>query len=312
MPQECSVRFRYRPMVVCLFFLMVSGCQLILEDIDDPGDEFSPHAGILKQVPQGTFQRDLTTSSQSSVSAFRISRHEITRAQWKAVTGWPDPSDTLYSGGEDDPVQKVSWYDAIAFCNKLSLREGLSPVYYVSGVDFTTLSYNQIPVFEDADWNAATANHSANGYRLPTEMEWMWAAMGADRDKPGIVNTTGWAKPFAGSDWTNMIGDYAVFGFASTETGRTLDERTTPVGSKMSNELGIRDLSGNVSEWVWDWHGEYPDGTLSDARGPMTGTLRVLRGGNWHDDSHSCSVSARGYAPPHDRKFNVGFRVVRR
>jgi hypothetical protein len=134
-------------------------------------DYLSPHIGAMIYVPTGTFQRDATPTNLSTTSAFRMSLHEITRAQWTAVTGWADPSNLIYSSGTSDPVQRVSWYDAIVFCNKLSLLEGLTPVYSVSGVDFTTLNYAEIPTATDANWNASSANWAANGYRLPTEME---------------------------------------------------------------------------------------------------------------------------------------------
>ncbi|PKN25689.1 MAG: hypothetical protein CVU65_07980 [Deltaproteobacteria bacterium HGW-Deltaproteobacteria-22] len=275
-------------------------------------DRLSPNIGMLKNVPAGTFQRDATATNLSTVSAFRMSQYEITRAQWTAVTGWADPSNTGYSSGTEDPVQQVSWYDAIAFCNKLSLLEGLTPVYAVSGVDFSTLTYAQIPAADDAAWNAATANWAADGYRLPTEMEWMWAAMGADLAAPGVTNTTGHAKSFAGSTGTNAIGDYAVFGYETSEFGRTTTQRTNPVGSKLANELGLYDISGNVWEWAWDWYGgPLPAGTVTDYRGPSTGTVRVVRGGNWNASSSNCTVAYRPTLIPQYRNYVFGFRVVR-
>jgi cysteine-rich repeat protein len=274
-------------------------------------DYLSPHIGGLKFVPAGTFQRDATATNLSQVSAFRMSQYEITRAQWVAVTGWTDPSNVTYSSGSSDPVQMVSWYDAIAFCNKLSLLEGLTPVYAVSGVDFATLTYAQIPTSGNATWNAATVNWAANGYRLPTEMEWMWAAMGADTANPGAVNTTGYLKAFSGSTGSNLIGDYAVFGYGGGETGRTTTLRSNPAGSKLAAELGFHDLSGNVGEWVWDWWGEYPTGTLTDYRGPASGPIRVLHGGNWLDQASYCAVAEQSGSSPHFRNYPVGIRVVR-
>jgi formylglycine-generating enzyme required for sulfatase activity len=277
-----------------------------------PGDQISPNIGILKQVPAGVFQRDGMATNLSVVSAFRMSKYEITRAQWTAVTGWADPSDVNYSGGMRDPVQQLNWYDAIAFCNKLSLAEGLTPVYSVSGVDFSTLTYAQIPASDNATWNAVTANWAATGYRLPTEMEWMWAAMGADTAAPGVTNTTGYAKAFAGSTGSNLIGDYAVFGYITSEPGRTTTERLNPVGSKLANELGFHDLSGNVSEWTWDWYATpYPTGTVTDYHGPASGIRRVRSGGDWYNPASGCAVAYRSYSLPPDRMGNFGFRVVR-
>jgi len=276
-----------------------------------PNDYISLNIGILKYVPGGTFQRDATQTNLSTVSAFRMSRTEITRAQWVAVTGWADPSNITYSSSTSDPVQMVSWYDAIAFCNKLSLLEGLTPVYTVSGVNFSTLTYAQIPL-NNATWNAATVNWAANGYRLPTEMEWMWAAMGADSANPGAVNTTGYAKAFAGSTGTNAIGDFAVFGYSTLEVGRTANERSNPVSSKLPNELGVFDLSGNVFEWVWDWFATpFPQGTLTNYRGPVPADYRTNRGGNFGNPSIYCRMDNRNYNYPDTRSYGNGFRVVR-
>ncbi len=276
-----------------------------------PHDHLSPFVGILHHVPAGTFQRDSTATNLSVVSAFFMSKYEITRAQWVAVTGWTDPSDVTYSGGMNHPVQMVSWYDAIAFCNKLSLLEGLEPVYSVSGVDFSSITYSQIPTGNDTNWNAVTANWSANGYRLPTEMEWMWAAMGADTANPGEINTTGYGKAFSGSNGTNLIGDYAVFGYFGSQTGRTMEERTEPVGTRFCNELKIHDLSGNVTEWVWDRSGTHPNGTIENYRGPATGNSRVIVGGNWSSGAAYCAVYFRISGTQYNRDYVWGFRVVR-
>jgi formylglycine-generating enzyme required for sulfatase activity len=216
-----------------------------------------------------------------------------------------DPSTTSYSSGTDDPVQSVNWYAAIAFCNKLSIAEGLTPVYVVSGVDFSALTYAQIPTSSNTTWNAASVNGSADGYRLPTEAEWMWAAMGADTASPGSANTTGYAKPFAGSDGSNAIGDYAWY--VDNSGGKT-----HPVGTKLPNELGLYDMSGNVWEWTWDWYEvSYPGGQLTDPTGAASGTGRVRRGGSWNGDASRCAAAARYGNDPHVRDNNIGFRVVR-
>jgi formylglycine-generating enzyme required for sulfatase activity len=266
-------------------------------------------------VPAGSFQRDATATNISTIStAYRMSQYEITRAQFAALLT-TDPSNTTYSSGTSDPVQMTNWYHAIAFCNKLSLAEGLTPVYEVAGVDFSILSYASIPTMDNTNWSAATATWTANGYRLPTEMEWMWAAMGAIGTG---TNTTGYLKAFAGSTGHNAIGNYAVYDYYGTGIGRTTTERSNPVGSKLPNELGLYDMSGNVWEWCWDWYAGDPAGTLvSDAvdgsgRGAASGTYRVDRGGSWGDGASSCTVASRSSYNPGSRRYDgIGFRVVR-
>ena len=258
-------------------------------------------------VPAGSFQRDSNAVNISVISqGFTMSKYEITRQQFLDVMGM-DPSDTDCSSGMSDPVQMVNWYHAIAFCNKLSLSEGLTPVYSVSGVDFSSLTYAEIPTSDNADWNGATADWSADGYRLPTEMEWMWAAMGVDTAAPGEVNTIGYAKAFAGSDGSNVIDDYAWY---YSNSG----SKTHPVGTKTANELGLHDMSGNVFEWAWDCRGIdswYPSGILADYLGEAEGPHRIGRGGSWVHDVSLCTIARRSPTGPSNQAQSYGFRLVR-
>lgn len=270
----------------------------------------SANIGTLVYVPAGSFQRDSNSANISVITqAYRMSATEITRAQFLAVMG-TDPSDTGYSSGTTDPVQRANWYHAIAFCNKLSIAEGLTPVYNVATVsDWAGLAYASIPASNNTDWNAATANWAADGYRLPTEMEWMWAAMGATADRSNGytgtgINTTGYAKAFAGSTGSNAIGDYAWY---SVNSGN----KTHAAGTKIANELGLYDMSGNVWEWTWDWWGSYPAGTQTDYRGAVWGTDRVNRGGSWNSLASCCTVAYRYFYNPFSLTYNIWFRVVR-
>lgn len=265
-----------------------------------PGNYSSTNIGILRGVPSGTFSRDGTVSNNSTVSSFRMSQYEITRAQYTAVTLATDPSNTVYSNGTSGPVQMVTWYDAIEFCNKLSLKEGFSAVYTISGRTPATGHPITAATVTVSDWNV-------NGYRLPTEMEWMWAAMGA------TSGTTGYSKAFAGSTGTNAIGNYAVFGYGTGETGSTTTERSNAVGSKTTgaNELGLYDMCGNVCEWNWDYYGTFPTGANIDYRGSTTGTKRIMRGGSWGSPSSFCFMTFRDLDDPFYQGGAVGFRVVR-
>lgn len=298
--------------VVLLTGLLVIGCGGSSGGDSDP-DGFDPNNLVLTMVsvPGGSFQPDATSGNGSTVSTFRISAHEITRAQFKAVMG-VDPSDLAHSSGNGDPVQNVNWYHAIAFCNMKSIEEGLTPVYTVtvSGVplNWASITYADIPTTGNADWNLATANWSANGYRLPTELEWMWAAMGAPADgRAGGENSTGHVKGYAGS--TEGATQTNIWAYAWC-IGNS-DNTTHPVGRKLPNELGLYDMSGNVWEWCWDWYAGYPSGVHTDYRGASSGTERVVRGGSWDYYNYDCTVAGRFDAIPGGLWEDTGFRVAR-
>lgn len=268
------------------------------------GADYSSAAiGALKYVPAGSFQRDANAINVSFVSAFRMGRTEITRSQYSNVMG-VDPGGPA-SLEISDPAHSINMYNAIAFCNKLSIREGLLPAYTVGGVDFTNLHHDAIPVTNDALWNAVSNNTGASGYRLPTEMEWMWAAMGAQIGGcPFVINATGRSKPFAGSSGANVVGDYAWYG---DNCGGTMH----PSGIKLPNELGLCDMSGNIGEMCWDFTGSYPSGYLSDYSGVVYSTQRILRGGGWGSSVGFCAISTRASYSPYERNYIFGFRVVR-
>jgi formylglycine-generating enzyme required for sulfatase activity len=264
-------------------------------------------------VPPGSFQYDKYYRDICTVSGFLISQDDITRSQFWRVMG-TDPSDRRYSSGSDDPVQMVNWYQAIAFCNKLSLREGLVPVYSVFGVRFSRLRFSDIPTSNDPYWDSPTVNWQANGYRLPTEMEWMWAAMGATYDAlrsdfVGGVDRGGYRKAYAGSRESDgrrtRIWDWAWY---YEDSGMS----THRVDSKAANELGLHDMTGNVWEWTWDLDGPYPRGPLTNYRGPAFGRHRVLRGASWGSYASACELTRRHGSNPDYQNSIIGFRVVRR
>jgi len=270
---------------------------------DSPGGGDSIYPTMVT-VPAGQFQRESGSANISAVSTFRISSREITRAQFSAVMG-TDPSDEAYSNGTDNPVQNVNWYHAIAYCNKLSLSAGLEPVYSVTGVtDWEALAFASIPTVNDDDWNAVVADWYATGYRLPTEMEWMWAAIGAPADgQGGGVNTTGYEKVFAGSTGSNSLGDYAWYSLNS-------DSKTHAVGTKLPNEIGLYDMSGNVAEMCWDWHWNLPTSLTVDYRGPDTGTDRMMRGATFGANASSFELVNRVEGSPEAIGGGKGFRIA--
>ena len=159
---------------------------------------------------------------------YSVMTTEVTQKQYESVMG-ENPS---YHKGYNLPVEKVSWYDAIYFCNKLSLSENLEPVYSVNGeTDVTTWNYT--PHKGNSINGEITQNTSATGYRLPTLEEWQYAAKGGENYK------------YAGSDNLDEVGWYT----------KNSNDETQPVAQKMPNGYGLYDMSGNVWEWVWDSYG---------------------------------------------------------
>ena len=206
--------------------------------------------------------------------------HEVTQSEWYNVMGVTQ--EEIYSVnnfGRDNsnPVYYVGWYDAIAYCNKLSIREGLEPVYTVNGItDWTELQYSQIPTESNSDWNASTCDFNKNGYRLPTEAEWEYLARG-------------------GSNWDSFR--YSGSNDSATVAWTIGSGSTHAVKTKQANTLGIYDMSGNVWEWVWDT-------TLT------TGNNHIKCGGSWDYPAVYSSPTSRFYSPPLAGPY-TGFRVVR-
>ncbi|MFZ4617614.1 MAG: SUMF1/EgtB/PvdO family nonheme iron enzyme [Rectinemataceae bacterium] len=282
-------------------------------------DLSSTNVGAMVWVPGGTFQRDATATHTSKVSGFWMGSTEITRAQFLSVMG-SDPSDVTYSLTDNSPAQNFSFNAAITFCNKLSIKEGLKPVYSVTGVDFATVTMADLPTLLDGynnsakaiTWNAVTANWDASGYRLPTEMENLWASMGADSAAAGVVNTTGYTKRYAGDDlvagigtYERIIGDYVLYNV------RTLQ----PVGTKLPNELGIYDLSGNVAELLWDRLSDWPTSAVTDYRGASTTVnRRMLTGVACNGFYYNYTLAAyrlNSATEVHQYHYYNGIRVAR-
>jgi formylglycine-generating enzyme required for sulfatase activity len=201
---------------------------------------------------------------------FFMGKYEVGQQEYAAIIGI-NPSAFK---GDGLPVEKVSWFDAIEYCNKLSQKEGLTPAYR-------------------GNRENTVCDFTATGYRLPTEAEWEYAAKGGGKDL--------FTYDYAGG---NQIERFAWY---KGNSGNT----THPVGQTVANSLGLHDMSGNVWEWCWDWRGEYDKKNLNNPLGAASGTRRVLRGGSWNYNAENLLSSVRNSATPTDTYDYVGFRVVR-
>jgi formylglycine-generating enzyme required for sulfatase activity len=242
---------------------------------------FSKSLMTMVMVPGGTFEMGSSTGDPGekpphgvTLSDFFIGTSEVTQSQYRQVMG-SNPS--YFSDGSDAPnrpVEQVSWHDAVAFCNALSEREGLQKVYEIDGADVTEGS-------------------GAGGYRLPTEAEWEFAALG------GLA---GGGHSFSGGDDPEAVAWY------SSNSGGT----THAVGTAIGNELEVFDMSGNVAEWCWDWNGDYPSWPQTDPRGPSDGTCGVVRGGAWNGLAWHLRPMYRDISTVRDSRLStLGFRVIR-
>jgi len=221
-------------------------------------------------------------TSMVTLSSFRMSATEVTQAQYATVTG---NSPSYFTGDTSRPVEQVTWYDAVEFCNKLSVTEGLTPAYTISA---------RSPATGYPITSATVAmDMSKNGYRLPTEAEWEFAARGG-------TQTHGYS--YAGSNTKDGVAWYYNNSGGSTH----------PVGGKTANELGLYDMSGNVWEWVWDLYGSYPSGAQTDPVGASSGSDRVIRGGGWDIGALYWTVASRINVVPSYRDAIGGLRVVSR
>ncbi len=255
-------------------------------------DYYSKNVGLMKRIPGGTYQRDANPANLSSIREFRLCTTEVSAAVFAMVMGY-DPRKTAMIGLAE-PVGEISWNEAIDFCNKLSQLEGLTPFYRVNPENPN--SYATVP-----DW-------TANGYRLPTETEWMWAAIGADAANPEEINRTGYLKKFAGDAGSSAIDDYAVYKCENADANCF-----TP---KLPNELGLYHMSGSRWEMCWDlFTAALPEGELFNHTGPSPDEIKVfshvLRGGSVNDAASECSVVSRIGVLYNRVGYNMGFRVAR-
>ncbi|MCL2706000.1 MAG: formylglycine-generating enzyme family protein [Spirochaetaceae bacterium] len=251
----------------------------------------SPDTEIGSYLDEAQHQVKLT-------KGFYMAKYAVTQEKYQTVMGSnPSYFNNNPASGEDQgkrPVEQVSWYDVIVFCNKLSIEEGLTPVYTISGTTNPD-GWGTIPTTStDATWDAVTMNSTVNGYRLPTEAEWEYACRGGTTTAYSYGNT---ANP-----------DYMWYDVNSVSM-------THEVGKKTANAWGLYDKHGNVFEWCWDWYDDY-GGAVTDYKGPGTlnmsyGAYRVSRGGCWGSPGQDARSGFRNLDEPWGWYYNVGFRLVR-
>ncbi len=280
-------------------------------------------------IPAGSFTMGENVSGSASplhtvnLKAFHMDRFEVTRGDWRKVVLWandngydlpPDLEAGLqqHTPPDDHPVVPVKWYDAVKWCNARSEMEGLVPTYYIDTDGM------QVYRSGDYDLTADNVNWSGNGYRLPTEAQWEYAARGG----------------LEGMDFP--WGNQAAEGRANTwqylvSVGQQNDPYpvTRPVGyfngnqdiasgtaADMANGYGLYDMAGNAYEWTWDWYSPYSALEEFDPKGPATAPedpRRILRGGAWwHNSSDSRVLYRIPYLPDGEDPYGeVGFRCIR-
>jgi formylglycine-generating enzyme required for sulfatase activity len=253
----------------------------------DAYKELIPAMDMFTEVPAGSYKmgdthkyfrqdEDEVLHRVDITNSFLIGRYEVTQKEFSTIMGY-NPS---YFKGDFRPVECVSWYDAVTFCNRKSEQEGLEPCY----------------TFLEGE---VVCDFNANGYRLPTEAEWEYAAGN------GVDNR----KYFFDIDKYQRWSFPGSFKEISSATMR----KTLPVGEFLPTYFGLYDVYNNVREWCWDWYGSYPNGDASDPAGPEDGEKRVVRGAGWssHQDNRDI-ISNRFSFNPAARNRVIGFRIVRR
>jgi len=277
-------------------------------------------------VPIGTFTQEdpYGTSFSHTISSFYMGKYEVTYELWYEVRQWAlskgyafanagregnDGTDGAEpTGAKYEPVTYINWRDVIVWCNAYSQMAGLTPVY-CSDAGFTTPikdstdgAYGSSINTAQGSYDNPYVNWDCDGYRLPTEGEWEYAAR--------YINGSSWTPyNYASGDTapyntSTTIGDYCWYGENSGNV-------THDVGGKTANALGIYDMSGNMYEWCWDWDADYP-GASTNYRGPASGSLRMLRGGGYRYIAEYLQTGYRNFTgSPFVEADVLGFRLAR-
>ena len=235
---------------------------------------------------------DNETQHKVTVSSFNMGKYQVTQKEYEEVMG-SNPSRVK---GPNLPVVNVSWYDAIEFCNRRSMRESLEPVYRI---DKSKSDPNNPNPNDNVKW-IVMVNRNASGYRLPTEAEWEYAC------RAGTTTPFSTGKNITTAQ-ANYNGDYP---YNNNKKGTFL-KKTVDVGSYKPNKWGLYDMHGNVWEWCWDWFEYYSTDDLTNPMGGDYGVQRVTRGGSGADAGRFLRSACRGGNYPSENFDTLGIRLVR-
>jgi formylglycine-generating enzyme required for sulfatase activity len=286
-------------------------------------------------VPGGTYTQytPMSTAAENfshTVSDFQIGKYEVTYELWHTVFQWAlsngyhfgnpgreghdgaltSPGGAAPTGARHEPVTTISWRDAVVWCNAYSEMSGYLPVYYsdpVMSVPRRDSTNHGVIDMTPGSQDNPYVNWGSDGYRLPTEGEWQYAASYMDG-----ISWTPW--DYASGAQGNGVADSTFTDLVAWHVGNS-GSKTHDVATKAPNQLAIHDMSGNVSEWCWDLHGQSdpcpgPTETQSDYTGPSSGIYRVGKGDSWYRGQ--CLIGTHGFGAPFALAFDRGFRVARR
>lgn len=284
-------------------------------------------------VPGGTYtQEDISGNGfEHTINGFHMGKFEVTYGLWYKVKEWADTNGYTFANagreGNDgtngaaptvasnEPVTMVNWRDCIVWCNAYSEMSGFSPVYCSDSGHTTAIRDSSDGSYGSGISSAAGSfdnpyiNMNADGYRLPTEGEWQYAA--------SYIDGTSWLSP------DHVSGDTSSYCYPNDSGVSTVYEEycwhygnsgstTRDAGTRLPNQLGIHDMSGNVWEWCQDWQGVWPTGAENGYLGPTNGSSRMTRGCSFNFTSESLQIGVRPATPaPYLESANDGFRLVR-